>query len=125
MKILILSHGSFAKGIYEAAQMIAGRQKNMEYLCLDEKGLENFSQKLEKYMEANQSETIYFLFDLKYGTPYNQTVIKLMKYKEIKYKLITGVNLPLVLSFCIDSYTEKNNLAKVITQAKKSIELQS
>lgn len=127
MKILILSHGSFAKGLYEACTMIIGKQQFLDYLCLNDEGLENFSQKLNKYLNSNCQEKVYFLCDLKFGTPHNQVMIELLNHQNIDYELITGVNLPLLLSLSMKIMNSQNKnfeLKSIIIESKNAIEIQ-
>lgn len=126
MKILILSHGGFAKGLYEACSIITGEQSFIDYICLNDKGLEFFTEKIKKYLAENSKELIYFLLDLKYGTPYNQLMIELLNYKNLNYNLITGVNLPILLALSMNEINSKkeDNISEIITDAKNSIEIQ-
>lgn len=108
MKILLLSHGSFAKGLYESCTMIMGKQSFLDYICLDDEGLEAFTEKIQDFLKKNTEETIYFLFDLKHGTPYNQVMIELLNHQNLRYELITGVNLPMVLSLSMNVSSEND-----------------
>ena len=127
MKILILSHGSFAKGLYEACTMIIGKQQFLDYLCLNDEGLENFSQQLNEYLDSNCQEKVYFLCDLKFGTPHNQLMIELLNHQQLSYEIITGINLPLLLSLSIKIMNSQNQdfeLAPLITESQNAIEIQ-
>lgn len=126
VKVLILSHGSLAKGLYEACTMIVGKRPFLSYLGLGNQGLETFTQQINVYIKENMKEKILFLFDLKYGTPYNQVLIQLLKYKNLQYKLITGVNLPILLTITmkiLNSKDEKIDLKKIVNESKNSIEV--
>ena len=126
MKVLILSHGSLAKGLYEACNMIVGKKDFLSYLGLDNQGLEDFNQRIKLYLNKNKNKRICFLFDLKYGTPYNQVLIQLLNYKNIQYQIITGVNLPILLTLCMQLLCNENedvDLKKIVNDSKKSIEI--
>lgn len=106
--ILIVSHGSMAKGIFESASMIYGEITNVQYLCLENgKGIEAFSEALDKVLEGiSSSDEIVILADLKGGSPYNTTVSKLSEKGVLeKSTVFSGMNLPMLLSLLFISET--------------------
>lgn len=87
-KIIIVSHGLFAKELLNSAEMIIGHQENVSACCYME------GQPLEKYEEEVKKEICegfnFVLVDLFGGTPFN-VVMKLSKHNNLQ--IITGVNL--------------------------------
>lgn len=59
MKVLILSHGSLAKGLYEACNMIVGKMDFLSYLGLDNQGLEDFNQRIKLYLNKNKIKNLF------------------------------------------------------------------
>ncbi|GAA0737641.1 PTS sugar transporter subunit IIA [Clostridium oceanicum] len=124
-KIIIVSHGTIAKGIYEAATMIYGELKDVEYLCLEkDMGIDTFKEKLEKIIEeVKEYKQIIAIADLKGGSPYT-TTISLLSDKGLleKSKIISGLNLPMILSLLfMEGELSEDNLQEVISQSKDGI----
>lgn len=105
MKILLLSHGLFAQELLNSCMMIDPEAEDVCALCLTEGGIESFSEKLNLYLKKNENESILFFCDLKHGSPYNQLLINMIEIKVKKYKIITGMNLPMVLQAIIKLHT--------------------
>lgn len=95
MKIILVSHGSFSKGLLESVQMILGEQENLTAHCLmPEETPAALSQRLEAEMKETEGGDILFLTDLYHGSPFN-VVVSLMK--DYKFRHITGINMPLLI----------------------------
>ncbi|MDQ0205101.1 PTS sugar transporter subunit IIA [Pectinatus haikarae] len=97
MKIVVISHGDFAKGIINSVQMLAGRQKNLKaYGLYPEEDREVLEKKIEQELitsrEAN--EEVLILSDIFHGSPFN-AAIKLMKNYDFYH--VTGINIPLLV----------------------------
>lgn len=125
--ILIVSHGTLAKGVYEAATMIYGELDNVYYLCLEkDMGIETFKQNLEKLIEKiSESDEIIVMADLKGGSPYTKALTLLSEKGLLsKSKVISGLNLPMILSvlFINNKITEKE-VEEIINSAKGGIGL--
>lgn len=96
MKIILVSHGSFAKGLLESVQMIAGLQDNIvAYGLYPENTVDSLKIKLQNEIESTPStEEILCLTDLFFGSPFN-AVVQLMEHFNLYH--ITGINMPLLL----------------------------
>ena len=96
INLILISHGAFAAGIREAAEMILGEQE-----CLTVFGLypgdtaESFSSKLEKAIDdfGDPANTL-LLADLPSGTPSNTAMLMVVKRG---VHAISGYNLPALL----------------------------
>lgn len=55
--ILLVTHGTLCKGIYESCQMIVGEKENIDTLSLGEEGVELFRKQLET--KLSQMEKTY------------------------------------------------------------------
>ena len=96
--IIIATHGEFANGILQSAQMIFGEQENVKACTLmPSEGPEDIKNKmLEAINSFENKEEVLFLTDLWSGTPFNQANI-LLEGKEDKWAIITGLNLPMLI----------------------------
>lgn len=124
--ILIVSHGSMAKGIYESATMIYGEITNAQYLCLENgKGIESFSEELDKVLEKiSKSNEIVILADLKGGSPYNTTVSKLSEKGLLDKSIVfSGMNLPMLLSllFMNEHINNEEIIRQILEEGKAGI----
>lgn len=79
MKVIVVSHGSYARGLVDTVQMIAGKQEDLEAFGLEpEESVDTLKEKIRQSIEqASQEEEILILTDIFYGSPFN-TVISLM-----------------------------------------------
>lgn len=97
MKIVVISHGDFAKGIINSVQMLAGEQKNLKaYGLYPEEGREVLEKKLEQELIAarEDNEEVLVLSDIFHGSPFNAAV-ELMKNYDFYH--VTGINIPLMV----------------------------
>ena len=119
MKILLLSHGLFAQELLNTCRMIDPEVEDVCALCLTDGGIESFSEKLNLYLKKNENESILFFCDLKHGSPHNQLLINMIEVKVNKYKIITGMNLPMVLQAIIKMHASKdlNDVVKISSEA--------
>lgn len=119
MKILLLSHGLFAHELLNTCRMIDPEVEDVCALCLTDGGIESFSEKLNLYLKKNENESILFFCDLKHGSPYNQLLINMIEIKVNKYKIITGMNLPMVLQAVIKMHasTDLDDIVKISSEA--------
>jgi len=95
--VLVISHGNFASGLLNAAEMIMGTQEQIKTAGLQpEEGPESFRETLEELVqEVDDGEGVLVLADLMGGSPANAGAYLLNQ--DIKVDLVTGVNLPMLL----------------------------
>lgn len=107
MKVIVVSHGSYAKGLVDTAQMIAGEQRELESYGLEpEDSVETLKEKLRESIEKTPlGEEILILTDIFYGSPFN-TVISLMSEYDLYH--VTGINLPLMMEVIMGRYAGKH-----------------
>lgn len=106
MKVIVVSHGSYAQGMVDTVQMIAGEQEDLEaFGLMPEESVETLKEKIRKSIEDTGSEEILILTDLFYGSPFN-TVVSLMP--EYDFYHITGINLPLMMEVIMGRYAGKS-----------------
>lgn len=96
--ILIVSHGSIARGFYDTAEMIMGEIENVRAVGIQPgESAEAFGEKIEALAEEIYTDDgLLVLADLYGGTPSNLSIMKLLnKYDNVQ--LISGINLPILL----------------------------
>jgi len=124
INILVLSHCELTKELIKTAEVIAGKQENLFHINQDIKN-ENLASLQEKISEIlkkidNEKGTL-ILTDMLGGTPCNASVLLT---KNFNIEVLTGVNLPMLLSAVFTSktaQTAKELADKVLADGKKSI----
>lgn len=96
IKILLVSHGSLAEGIYDSVKFIAGEQENVEVLCAYRNGLDDLDAYVANYLSHFEfsNERLIVVTDLFGGSTTNSFANYLGVYD---FQLIAGLNLALVL----------------------------
>jgi mannose/fructose-specific phosphotransferase system component IIA len=126
-KLLVVSHGSLAKGVISAVKVILGDSVDANYCCLEEgMGIEEFRELLEPIIDSiSEADQIIVLADLMGGSPYNAT-LDMLRNKEILDKsiVISGVNLPLALNLLLaEGKISKEEIENISNYAKESINI--
>lgn len=119
--IILASHGHFAEGIKESAQMIFGDQEKFETaILLPSMGPDDLRSELEACIKKVDSDEILFLVDLWGGTPFNQTS-NLLEGHEDKWAIVAGMNLPMVIEALSERFTNESShaIAKAIVGSAK------
>ena len=96
INLILISHGAFAAGMREAAEMILGEQEQLAVFGLyPGDTVETFSSKLEKAIDdfGDPANTL-LLADLPSGTPSNTAMLMVLKRG---VHAISGCNLPALL----------------------------
>jgi len=97
MKVVLASHGDFCFGILNSYQMIAGENKQIVAVSLDDSGIEIFTQRFTSLLDqVLETDEVLILTDIKGGTPYNEAFNYFMKNSS-KTRVIAGMNLPMVI----------------------------
>ena len=124
INILILSHCESTKELIKTAEVIAGKQENLFYINQDIKNenLASLQGKISEILKKidNEKGTLV-LTDMLGGTPCNASVLLT---KNFNIEVLTGVNLPMLLSAVFTSktaQTAKELADKVLADGKKSI----
>lgn len=124
--IILASHGHFAEGIKESAQMIFGEQKNFESaILLPSMGPDDLKKDLEACINKMDTDQILFLVDLWGGTPFNQTS-NLLEGHEDNWAIVAGMNLPMVIEALSERFSNESSheIAKaIIGSAKEGIKI--
>ena len=124
INILILSHCELTKELIQTAEVIAGKQENLFYIEQDIKNenLASLQNRINEILQKiNNEKGTLILTDMLGGTPCNAAMLLTKIYN---IEIITGVNLPMILSAIFTSkvsQTAKELAAKVLVDGKKSI----
>ena len=122
--MIVATHGEMAKGLFDAIDMICGTQEKFSIVSLKRgQDAESFGEELgEKINELNSDEGVVVLVDLLGATPMNQSALNL--YKSDKVEVITGVNLPMVVTATMerDYFSDiKELVEKIKNDGKDSV----
>ena len=97
--ILIITHGDFADGIINSVEVILGKQENTRALGLyPGDSIDDFKEKVLHSIEQLSLKGDVLIFtDLFGASPYNAVALNKNNAKDIEFRCITGVNLPMLL----------------------------
>ena len=118
MQIVLLSHGYFAKELMRSCKYINSDIDDVDYLCLTDEGIDKFGESIKCLLQENREEEKLFFCDLAHGSPYNQLLIALLELGITNYRIISGMNLPMLLQATIMVQLE-SNLAHISEECSK------
>lgn len=115
--IVLASHGGFADGIAESAQMLFGAQDNLAHVILtSEEGPDDIKDKIVKATDSfEDNDEVLLLVDLWGGTPFNQASNLLESHSN--WAIVSGMNLPMVVEALTQRMTKPNATAQEIATA--------
>lgn len=113
--IILASHGPFARGALECAEMLMGKQSNMQVISvLIDSNIDNLRQQMqESYQKLNNGKGVIILVDILGGTPCNLASELLLTHDDVL--LFCGFNIPVLLEVL-------NNREETLTDVKQAIE---
>lgn len=116
--VVIATHGLSSVELLKSAEMILGKQENVETVTFNkDEGLEELQKKYsESLAKLSDNEDILILVDILGGSPFNVGI-------QQDYEVITGVNIPILLELFINRKTmELDELINhLINSGKESI----
>ncbi|AIY80907.1 PTS sugar transporter subunit IIA [Clostridium botulinum] len=106
--LVIVGHGFFPEGILSSVKLIAGEQQEVigvNFEC--RQGSDILKGNIENAIDNLNTDEVLILADLAGGSPFNVSVIISEKRKDKNIKVISGMNLPMVLeaSLSRNNYT--------------------
>lgn len=118
--IILASHGALSQGLKQTAEMILGSATNIYVLSAYRDEDEPIEQQIQSIVLKLGKENLFILTDI-LGGSVNNEMIGLLK-KEPAIRLITGMNLPLVISIA----TQVNPIAAadlelIIEESRQSL----
>ncbi|BDR60016.1 mannose/fructose/sorbose PTS transporter subunit IIA [Lactobacillus xylocopicola] len=124
--IVLASHGGFADGIAQSAQMLFGEQDNFAHVILTpDEGPDDIKGKMEDAIASFDSQDeVLLIVDLWGGTPFNQAN-SLLEEKPA-WAVVSGMNLPMVVEALTQRMTNPEATAHevataIITPAQEGI----
>lgn len=96
VNVILVSHGSFAAGLRDAAEMILGEQENLDALgVFPGDTLDHFIAKVEDSINRfNDPDNTLIMADFFGGTPSNTTMMMVLKHH---VHALIGCNLPMLI----------------------------
>lgn len=115
--ILIVSHGRLAEALIASVQFLVGNLQKIRAVPIwpKDKGKELRDRIQKGISEVDEGDGVVILTDVFGGTPTN---LSLSFLKEEKVEIVTGVNMPMVLT--LSSYRKGRSLKEVSKLVKKS-----
>lgn len=113
--IILASHGPFAKGALECAQMLMGEQQNIDVISvLIDSNVDNLRRQMhDSYQQLNRGKGVIILVDILGGTPCNLAGELLLNHDDVL--LFCGFNIPVLLEVL-------NNREGTLNDVKSAIE---
>lgn len=119
IRIIIVSHGSLAEGMLSAVEMIAGKQENIStYSLATYQTPSKVKEKVQEDLNNYKQDRFIILCDIKCGSIHN-ILVELCADERVK--LISGMNLALVLSVAITPDMEKEKMLACMEEAKENL----
>jgi PTS system mannose-specific IIA component len=118
--ILIVSHCNLGRELLNAAEFIVGKIDGTDTMAITETtGTEKLIKAIEEKVKAlDTGDGVIILTDMFGGTPSN---LSLSFLKEGKIEVLTGVNLPMIISIIQNRSSQKlSGLAEKALEAAKS-----
>lgn len=115
--ILIVSHGRLAEALISSVQFLVGNLQKIRGISIwpKDKGKEVRDQIQREIKEVDDGDGVVILTDVMGGTPTN---LSLSFLKEEKVEVVTGVNMPMLLT--LSSYRKGRSLREIGKLVKKS-----
>ncbi len=115
LPIILASHGPFAQGAFECAQMLMGEQENVHIISvLIDSNIDMLRQEMQsRYSQLNQGNGVIILVDIMGGTPCNLASELLISHNDVL--LFCGFNIPVLLEVL-------NNREGTLNDVKQAIE---
>ena len=115
--ILIVSHGRLAEALISSVQFLVGNLQKIRGVSIwpKDKGKEVRDRIQKEIEEVDDGDGVVILTDILGGTPTN---LSLSFLKEEKVEVVTGVNMPMLLT--LSSYRKGRSLREIGKLVKKS-----
>jgi mannose PTS system EIIA component len=100
--IVLISHGRFAEGLLDAAEMIVGEMENVA--CIGLEPMDDIDLLVERIQEAvnavDVGDGVLLMVDLFGASPFNASG-RLALAQQDRLELITGMNLPMLVELLV------------------------
>lgn len=122
MRLVVATHGQLCTGFQDALSMLLGEIESIDYVSLDNRGVDDFRMRLEKCADTGQPTLI--LTDLIGGTPYNESYALSLAMPEL-VRVVTGINFPMLIevaSALDDSHSLKELARLAVTAGREGVD---
>lgn len=118
--IILASHGEFSRGLKQTAEMILGPANNIYALSAYRDEDEPIEKQMEHLVTKLGKKNLFILTDILGGSVNNEMLPLLKENPEVH--LITGMNLPLVISIATHvGEVNSATLQAIIMESKNSL----
>jgi len=122
--ILIATHGELSKGLVDAVELIMGEQEKIDTVSLKHgDDITGFGEKIkEKIEQLDNGKGVLVFTDIFGASPFNQSAQQKRTLESIEFRIISGVNLPMLLEvISLRDNSIADVYAQLIQTGKESI----
>lgn len=115
LPIILASHGPFAQGLLECAEMLIGTQEDISVISIQRESNINEVKKqlFDTYQQINQGNGVLILVDLLGGSPCNLASELVLTQNDVA--LYCGINIPTFLEILSNRDLPLHKIHQVIT----------
>lgn len=108
--IIVAAHGQLAPGLVSAAKLIMGEVENVEALELCHgDDINQFGENIKDAMhKVDNGKGVLVFTDIFGASPYNQSALQTRELADLPCRIVTGVNLPMLLEGIGAQMTDQN-----------------
>ena len=118
--IILASHGELSQGLKQTAEMILGPANNIYALSAYRDEDESIEKQMQRFIKKRGTKNLFILTDILGGSVNSEMLTLLKGNPEIH--LITGMNLPLVISIATQvDEINSSDLQTIITESQNSL----
>lgn len=117
-KILCISHGLLAQGMFDTANMIVGDYGNLEYYSAYVNGDEDIGEKIEEMIQENKNNELFVVTDIFGGSINNEWMKRIKNRNDIH--LIAGMNLAFLIELIVSVANEEIDAEELVRKAMQS-----
>lgn len=116
-KILLASHGFLAKGLKDTLRIFLGETDDITAVCAYIDDTDNYIKEIEMFIQQAEENGQYVICTDIYGGSVNQKVIEYLTKSNKKIPVVSGMNLPIVLSIAVsDTPCDRKYLESIFEQ---------
>ncbi|MDU5111037.1 MAG: PTS sugar transporter subunit IIA [Clostridium sp.] len=119
-EIIVATHGKLSEGFRDTIDMVMGERKGLYFIEFSQNDeIENLREKFINITNSIKDENeILILTDLFGGTPCN-TAIKIALESELRIKILSGVNLPMLIEAVLNQDSILDEVIESILSSSK------
>ncbi|WP_315069157.1 PTS mannose transporter subunit IIA [uncultured Clostridium sp.] len=121
-KFLIATHGELSRQFIETSKLIVGSLNNVEYFCMTkDKSGDDAEREVRRILSNKGEEEKYIVLTDVFGGSVSNLCTNLL-LEGYEFELITGVNLPMMLTMLLSQEEDIDSLVKMgLDEARKGI----